>query len=685
MSAKYPFTNKEISWLSFNERVLQEAADPSVPILARIRFLGIYSSNMDEFFRVRVATLRRLASLGLKKYREVSNDEHPGKVLAEIQKIFVRQHGRFDEIYSAILAELAIHGVDVIDESALDDLQKEYVRRFFRDKVRPRIFPVMTGKENGFPELVDRAVYLFVVLSDAGRKRQSFLYSVIELPTDTLSRFVILPQKNERRYIMLLDDVIRCNMDTIFAPFSLTPLGAYSIKMIRDAELDIEGDLSESLVHKINKSLKKRKQGNPVRFSYDAAMPEQALSYLLKKLALSSSDSILPGGRYNNHKDFINFPSIIGEQSEKSRQPFPHPFLPAGSSIMQQIDRQDIMLHFPWHSFDNFIDLLREAAIDPEVQGIRVTLYRVARNSNVVNALLNARRNGKLVIVILELQARFDEEANIYWADRLREEGAHVIYGVYGLKVHSKLCLIERKKTTNKKRSYACIGTGNFNESTAGIYTDSLLLTSRKAIVDEVKLLFDFFEHNYKVPRFDHLIVSPFYTRKKITKLITSEIENARAGKESFIRLKINNLSDPEMVRLLYGASEAGVKIQLIVRGMFSVVPGKPGLSDNIEAIGIVDSFLEHVRVFIFCSGGNPQYFISSSDWLPRNFDRRIEVTCPVYDDQIKEQLKNLFEISWHDNIKARILNEELSNSFRRDDSPPVRSQTAFGEYLSGL
>jgi polyphosphate kinase len=685
MGAKYPFINKELSWLSFNERVLQEAEDTTVPLLARIRFLGIYSSNMDEFFRVRVATLRRIAVLGAKKFREVTNDESPSKILLKIQEIFLEQHKRFDTIYEGILAELASLGVHVVDEHSLSGTQRTYVKKYFKEAVRPKIFPVMIDRDSVFPPLVDRSVYLYIVFDSAKPKagKNRFRCSLIELPTDTLSRFILLPEENGKRFVMLLDDVIRCGLEDIFAPFDCVPKGAYSIKIIRDAELDIEMDLSESIIHKINKSLKKRKQGSPVRFSHDADIPADALVFLLKKMGLRSSDSILAGGKYNNYRDLAGFPPVIPDGQNPGAGKIPHPDLVPGRSIMRAIDAKDILLHFPWHPFDTFIDLLREAAIDPDVAAIRITLYRVARNSNVVNALINARRNGKQVTVILELQARFDEEANIYWSDRLREEGAHVIYGVYGLKVHSKLCLIERTNPSKRRGNYVCVGTGNFNEATARVYTDCLLLSSHRGIADEVRALFDFFEHNFKVPKFDHLLVSPFYARKKIVRLIERETENARAGRPAWIRMKLNNLSDPDMAKYLYEASIAGVRVQLLVRGMFSLVTGQASLSERIEAAGIVDSFLEHSRILIFSNAGTPEYFISSSDWLPRNFDRRIEVTCPVYDPALKQQLQDLFDISWRDNVKARVLDSELVNSFRKDQSEPFRSQHAIGEYLS--
>lgn len=674
---KRPFINKEISWLSFNERVLQEAEDPSVPLISRLRFLGIYSSNMDEFFRVRVATLRRLSLLGGKKYREAVNNDNPKKILARIQKIFVDQHLRFDAVYNAVLGELSRNGIHVVNELTLPERLRPAVKKYFRDEVRPRLFPQMIGMKGALPELTDKVVYLFVALKHPDGTQR---YSIIELPTDNLPRYVIVPSEESEKYVIMLDDVIRCGLEDVFSPFDLAPSGAYSIKIIRDAELDIESDLTESMMQKVNRGLKKRKQGNPVRFSYDASIPSDALNLLLKKMGLKSHDSLIPGGRYNNYKDLGSFPDILPHANPSVSAPVNHPLLSGAKGIIREIENCDILLHFPYHPFDHYIDLLREAAIDPDVSSIRVTLYRLARHSNVVNALINARRNGKQVTVIMELQARFDEEANIHWADRLREEGAHVIYGVYGLKVHSKLCLIER---SGKRKNLVCVGTGNFNESTAKVYTDCMLMTSHRDIAGEVRSLFEFFEHNYKVPRFDHLIVSPFYTRKKMVRLVRQEIDNARAGREAYIYLKLNNLSDPSMVDLLYDASTAGVNIRLVVRGMFSVVPGIPGISDRIEAVGIVDRYLEHSRVLIFCNNGNPEYYISSADWLPRNFDHRIEVTCPVYDEKLRTQLRDLFDIAWRDNIKARVLDADQTNSFRISEGEVFCSQIEFRKYLA--
>jgi polyphosphate kinase len=484
----------------------------------------------------------------------------------------------------------------------------------------------------------------------------------------------------------LLDDVIRHGLVDIFSILNFDRIEAFTIKLTRDAELEIDEDLSQSLIKKVYKSLKQRKEGSPVRLIYDSQIPRAFLDLLTRRLGLTDSDTIIPGGRYHNFKDFMNFP--IRGMSQMKYTPIAflgHKDLDSQKSLLEAVKRKDILLHFPYQSFDYVIDLLREASIDPKVTSIKITLYRVARNSSVVNALINAVRNGKAVTVVLELQARFDEEANINWANRLQEEGARVIYGVPGLKVHSKLCLITIKEK-GKPFHYALIGTGNFNEDTARIYGDHSLLTVDKRLTKEVANIFEFFESNYKLNPFKHLIVSPFQMRKKLSRLIQHEIKNAEIGREAYIILKLNNLVDPPLIKKLYEASEAGVKIRLIVRSMFSLVPGVPQLSSNIEAISIVDKFLEHSRVFVFCNGGNARYFISSADIMQRNIDHRLEVTCPIYDKSIQDELKNYLEIQWRDNVKARILNDGLTNSIKVEDSgKKIRSQLEIYDYLRKL
>ena len=499
-----------------------------------------------------------------------------------------------------------------------------------------------------------------------------------------LPRFILLPEKGDKKYIIFLDDVIRFGLKEIFFIFDFDEISAYTIKLTKDAELDIVDVATESYVDKLWKGLQERKKGTPVRFIYDRNMPDEFLKIITKKLNLGEDDVVVASNRYHNFKDFMKFPKI-GPKSFFIQQlePIPHADIPLGKSILAAMKKKDILLFFPYNPFDHFIDLLREASIDPLVTSIQITLYRLAANSSVINALMNAVRNGKRVTTVVELRARFDEEANISWGNVLMDAGVKVIYGVPGLKVHSKICLITREKNGVIER-YATVGTGNFNEETARIYSDHLLLTANKKITYEVFKAFSFFNINYKKDNFYHLVLSPFFLRNKINLLIENEIKNAKAGKKAYIHWKLNNLTDREIIQSLYDASCAGVKVKLIVRGMFSLVPGVKGVSENIKAIGIVDRFLEHTRFMIFCNGdtGNEQVFITSADIMPRNLDHRIEVTCPIFDKNLKRELMDIFEIQWSDNVKARILDEKQTNRFVESKKKPVQSQIAIYDYI---
>ncbi len=668
------FVNREISWLSFNERVLQEAADPSLPLLERLKFLGIYSSNQDEFFSVRVGTVHRMIDAGVKS-SEIIGDP-PKKTMKMIHKRVLQLRDRFEEIFTKLEKELQEEKIFIINETELSLEQQDFVREYFISKVRPRLVPIMFRELRKFPYLKNQAIYLAVAMYKY-RDPQDFNYALIEVPADVLPRYVPLPSKAGTQYMIMLDDVIRFGLTNIFSIFDYDSISAYTIKLTRDAELDIDDDVMKSFFEKISEGLKQRERGETVRFVYDREIPEDLLHIILSGLNLKNFENIVSGGRYHNARDFINFPEV-GSGSllyEKSKQ-IRHPDLPVNRSILDVIRNKDVMLCYPYHSFDHMIDLLREAAIDPNVINIKMTFYRVAKNSNVVNALINAVKNGKSVTVVIELQARFDEMANIYWTQKLEEAGATIIDGVPGLKVHAKLCEITRMEN-DIPVTYACIGTGNFNESTAHVYSDHSLLTSNPAITKEVKHLFDFFEHTYKHISYDHLIVAPHYMRNKIYRLINTEIKNAKNGKHAYICLKMNNLVDRRMIEKLYEASQAGVKIRMIIRGICSLVPGIKGLSENIEVASIVDKYLEHSRVFIFCNGGHEKYFISSADWMVRNLDRRVEVAVPIYDKSIQEELKQFMEIQFADNTKARVINKELDNRYvkRRRASNERRAQ----------
>ncbi len=667
---------KEISWISFNARVLQEANDPGVPLMQRIKFLGIYSSNLDEFFEIKVATLNRFAPLGKKAYPLMGGD--PKKILAEIQDIMWTRHLEFDTCFSNIITELERRNVFFMNENNLNEEQKRFIRIYFNETVRPKIFPVMLGKNIVLPPLRDRSIYLMVKLSNSIEKKDQ--YSLIEVPSGLIPRFIVLPRDGEKKCVIFLDDVIRFGLSDIFSPFGYDTFEAYDIKMTRDAELDLGDDLGESLLNKVSKSLKKRHSGAPVRISYDSTVPEEMLSYFLKKMNLKRNETFVPGGRYHNFKDFMRFPNILpSEDSDIRREPIVHRELLSESSIISVIRKRDVMLHFPYNSFNMIIDLLREASMDTNVTEIKITLYRVAKDSSISNALINASKNGKKVTVLMEIQARFDEDNNIYWANLMKEEGVKVILGIAGLKVHSKLCMITRREN-NAFKNYCIIGTGNFNEETARQYTDHYLLTSDKRITSEISELFDFFVMNFRHHSYRNLLVAPFNMRDELKRLIKNEIRNAESGVDAEIFFKINNLVDREMIKYIRRAAESGVRVRLLVRGMFSLVLDSS--TANIEARGLIDRYLEHSRVYFFSNGGNELCYISSADLMSRNLDNRIEVAVPIYDSSIRNELRDILEISWNDNIKSRILDESLSNKYYRGGEVKTRSQDEIYGYL---
>ena len=675
------FLNREISWLSFNERVLQEANDPSVPLCERIRFLGIFSNNLDEFFRVRVATVKRMVDLG-KDENSLLGNYNPKDLLEEIQNIVCDHQKSFRRIYSNILSELREENIFVINENELSDAQGVFVRNYFKKEVLPNLVPLMVSHTAKFPYLRDRSIYLAIQL---GRYENNVdpIYSLIRVPRRSVPRFIVLPEQDGKKYVMILDDVIRYCLEDIFTIFNYDYAEAYTIKITRDAELDIDDDISKSFIEKMSIGLKKRKRGAPVRMIYDEKIPKELLDFICKKMKIDKRDNIIAGSRYHNNRDLMNFPEIGAAHHYYTKQPpLSSSSFKEHTSLFKAIRKKDVILHYPYQSFDYFIDLLREAAIDPDVCQIGITLYRVASDSKVVNALLNASRNGKKVTVVIELQARFDEENNIFWSNKLQEEGVTVIHGVSGLKVHSKLAWISRW-VKGEVRNYAYIGTGNFHEGTARVYADEGLFTADKRIADEVAHVFEFFHHNYKQVNYHNLLVSPFNLRDRFDKLVEQEIVNKQNGKDAWIFLKLNSLVDEAMIRKLYKASNAGVNIRLIIRGICCLVPGIKGQSENIEAISIVDKYLEHSRILMFCHGGEEKMFIGSADWMPRNLNRRIEVAVPIYDAKIREELRKQLEIQWCDNQKARVIEEQLSNNYRLGTyNEPLRSQYEYYNYL---
>jgi polyphosphate kinase len=675
---KIKILNREVSWLYFNGRVLQEAADKRNPLIERIKFLGIFSNNRDEFFRVRVATVTRMLNVDKVPYDTAIN---PKKVLKDITEIVQTQEKEFRKIYNDIVDELATENIFIINETHLSEDQGLFVRKYFQEKVRVYLFPIMISSLKDISSLRDRSIYLAVTLgfADNPSKKDSAL---IELPTKNLSRFLILPQVDDKKFIILLDDVIRYCLSEVFAVFGWNTFDAYTIKITKDAEIDVDSDVSKSFLESMTESLKQRKKGLPVRFVYDESIPDDLLKIIRKKLNLSKDDPVRGGGRYHNFKDFMNFPNVgSGKLEFGPLPPLRHKDLPVNYSIISAIKRKDIMLHYPYQSFQYIIDLLREVSIDPQVRSIKATIYRAAKDSSVINALINAARNGKYVTVFMELQARFDEEANILWTERLQEEGVKVIHGIPGFKVHSKLILIRRKEN-NKNVFYAHIGTGNFNEDTARVYADDGLLTANEAITSDVINAFHQMELNYRAFKYKTLIVAPFFMRNYFIKVINYEMKRAKEGKEAWIIIKLNNLVDETIINKLYKASQTGVKIKLIIRGICVLIPGIPKISENIKAISIVNRFLEHSRVLVFCHGGDNQYYITSADWMIRNFDNRIEVACPILDKDIQLELRNMLDIQLSDNTTARVIGPGEANQYKQNGEPPVRSQQLIYEFF---
>ncbi|HSO87140.1 MAG TPA: polyphosphate kinase 1 [Draconibacterium sp.] len=678
MHSDQNFINREISWLSFNERVLQEAADPNTPLFERIRFIGIFSNNLDEFFRVRFAAVRRMVDFGGDE-ESLLGDYSPQELLDKIQSIVINQQQKVQAIFLDIVEELKQNDIFIVNEKELNHQQGVFVKKYFNDKVLPNLVPIMLSNKNKFPYLRDRSVYLAVKLSKK-LDPKDFAYSLIRIPSLSVPRFLVLPKTGGKKYVMFLDDVIRFCFNDIFFYFDYNVHEAFTIKITRDAELDIDDDISKSLMEKMTHSLKNRKKGKPVRLIYDREMPVDLKNFIFKKMKINPENAI-PGARYHNDKDFMNFPEIGKKKHYYSKlPPIRHKDLRQNTSILRVLRKKDVMLHYPYQTFNHFIDLLREAAIDPQVREIGITIYRVAEASKVVNALLNAVRNGKIVTVVIELQARFDEEANIFWSNKLQEEGAMVINGVPGIKVHSKLLWIKRKENSTY-RNYAYIGTGNFHEGTARVYADDGLLTSDPRLADEVAKIFEFFKHNFQHFDYDHLVVSPFKMRKFFSKCVDREVELAKKGKNAWMILKMNSLIDPGMMQKIIEAGKAGVKVQLIVRGIFGIRMTEE-LTQNISAISIVDKYLEHSRIFLFGNNGNEKMYISSADWMPRNLNRRFEVACPVYNTEIQNELKEMLFIQLKDNSKARILDANLLNEYNTGEQQKFRAQEDYYKYI---
>ena len=678
MNIKY--INRELSWLDFNARVLQEASNVDVPILERLRFIGIFSNNLDEFFQVRYATVKRIAD------ENASNKKNKENILAKkllqnITKKVIKLQNESTEILNSIEKSLQKENIFFIDENQIPSNQKEFLKDYFLRNISPSLATIILSN-NKIHDFKDNKAFLIVNLKLKGSDN---LYALVELPKD-ISRFVVLPKTDKKQYIMFIDDIIRYHLNIIFSFFDYTSIEAHMLKITRDAELDIDDiDLSKSYIKKILEYVNKRKISNPVRLVYDKKIPKKTLKYLLEKINISSYDSLIPGGKYHHRSDYMNFPDLQRDELlYKKQKPLDIKNLNIESNLLDQISLRDFLMYTPYHSFSYLVSLLRQSAIDPSVTSIKITLYRLSTNSNVISSLINAAKNGKKVLVQIELQARFDEENNIKVSQQLKSAGVEIIFGVKGLKVHSKICLIERIEE-KKKRLYGFLSTGNFNESTAKIYSDFTLFTSNNKILKEVKKVFEFLQSNYKIYEYKHLIVSPHQTKNKLFELIDNEIYNAKKGIKSEIILKLNSFTSYKFVDKLYDASKSGVKIKLLVRGICCLIPQKLNLSENIEVKSVVDRYLEHSRVYVFENSGDKKVYISSADLMTRNIEKRVEVACPIYQVDLKKQILDSLDISLSDNVKTRLINHETQNIIYKDSKRKIRSQWKMYEYFKSI
>ena len=669
------YVNREISWLDFNERVLQEADDQNVPLLERLRFLGIFSNNLDEFFQVRYATVKRIAQSSMTG-KKVFAGRSAEVLLKEITKKVIELQDDSLNILNRIYDEMERENIFFIDENQVNPDQEKYLKNYFIEKVNPGLETLILSGEQT-QDLSDNKAFLIVTMDLAPNPKPNRLFALIEIPKDA-KRFVVLPKKEDgKQYVMMLDDLIRYNFHIIFDFFNYNSIEGHMVKITRDAELDLEEDVSISYVEKITMSVKDRMISDPVRLVYDKKIPKYTLKFVIEKLSIDSTDSLIPGGKYHHRRDYMNFPSLDRPDLLYSKfLPLPIPNLSLEENILEAIAKKDYLLHAPYQNFSYIIKFLREAAIDPKVKSIKITIYRLSKLSDVASSLINAARNGKKVLVQIELQARFDEQNNINFAGQLEAAGVRLIFGIPGLKVHSKICVIERVGE-NKNLRFGFISTGNFNESTAKVYTDYTLLTADQKILKEVNKVFNFLEVSYKLKKYKHLIVSPHYSANILSKLIDKEISNHKKGLPSGISLKINNITNYPLVNKLYEASQAGVKVKMIVRGICCLVPGVKGLSENIQVISIVDKFLEHPRVYIFKNAGDRKIYLSSADWMTRNIENRVEVGCPIYDKDLQQEILDTFNISWNDNFKARIVNKTPQNNIIKPfpGEPKQRSQ----------
>ena len=672
---KYTFKNRELSWLDFNERVLQEAADITVPLIERLRFIGIFSNNLDEFYKVRYATVKRLA-LSKEKVKKFYKGENAKDLLNLITERAIELQNRSNLILDFILKDLEKENIFIVDEQAIPKDSISYIESFFSDKIQPKLKIVLLNEKDDFPQLSESSCFLIIKIES---KNKNLNYAIIQFP-DEFERFIVI-KNQDVKYVIMIDDIIRYHLFEIFKIFNPSNISANMIKFSRDAELDFDDDISKSYLEKISQSVKDRLKGDPLRFVYDKEIDPNTLKFLLEKMNINSEiDSVIPGGKYHNKKDYMNFPILNNDLAyDKIEQLVIKDFY-KHKTVFESIDERDFLVHTPFHKFNHILTFLSEASIDPDVKRICITIYRLSKLSSVANTLINAAKNGKEVIVQIELQARFDETNNIDYAKLMQDQGVKLIFGIPTLKVHAKVCVVE-KFLNNKILKYGFISTGNFNESTAKIYTDFTIFTSNQSLLDEISNVFEFFSFNYKKFKYEKLIISPYNTKKFFKSLIKNEIKNAKRGKDAFIKIKLNNITNYEMVEELYKAAEEGVKINLIVRGICCLIPNQKNTHNNIELISIVDKFLEHTRMFIFCNNGKNKTYISSADWMTRNLDNRVEVTIPIEDDKISNQLNDIFSIYWNDNQKSRYVNSENNNEYRKNELDIIRSQSQVYNY----
>ena len=671
------YINREISWLEFNERVLQEADDTNVPLIERVRFLGIFSNNLDEFYRVRYATVKRIA-VSNDSGKTIYKDVTAKNLLKEISTKAIKLQEQSFKILSKVVVELEREKIFFVNENTMMKYQKKFISSYFSDIISPSLGIIVLDKIKKMPKFEDNLSFILVKMKN---KYDQFQHAILHFPKN-LKRFIQLPSNDDNDYVVMIDDIIRYYLKKIFKIFRPKQISAHMIKISRDAELEFDDDISKSYLEKISESLLDRYSGHPVRFVYDSEMSKETLDFIISKMSIDvENDSIVPGGKYHNRSDYMNFPSLGRKKLiYDDLIPLKISGLNLNKGMFKKIAEKDFLLHTPYQKFLYIINFLIEASIDPKVKKIFITIYRLSKLSKVASALINAARNGKKVFVLIELQARFDESANIKYAKEMQSHGIKISYGSQNLKVHSKICVVERKQE-NGIDKYGFISTGNLNESTARVYTDMTLFTSNNQILDEVKSVFNFFDANYKKYNFKNLFISPINTSTRLKKLIKNEIKNAKKGEPAWIKIKINNITNRNMIKALYDASRNGVKIELIVRGVCCLIPGIKKMSESIKGISIVDRFLEHTRFMIFCDGGNNKTYISSADWMTRNLDNRVEVTCPIFDKEIKDEIMDVFKIYWNDNVKSRFINSPKINSYKKNKNPVYRSQSEVYKY----